>query len=147
LLTNGQLLAKYWEKIKHHNFSSITISIDAASRQTYEKIRRKGKWEHILAALQVVAENRHRFEDAEISMTVMKENYREIPAFIELARNYGVKASLWRVRTEGELPKESNFFDNDDETLKDFISKLNQIDPADTKRIVELSNLVEYYSR
>lgn len=148
LITNGLLLPKYWDKIKHHNFHCITISIDAATKETYEKIRLNANWESLLEALRVVAENRNRFWRIELNMTVMTENYKEIPAFIALAKKYGFSASFGRVQIfSKEFDPSQNFFDNDKETLNDFIKILQNIDPKDiSTNAVMLRNLVEFYN-
>ena len=90
ILTNGLLLPKYWEQIKHQKFVSLSISIDAATKKTYEKIRRGGKWEDLLKTFDLVKRNRDKFEyPPMINMTVMRSNYREIPQFFDLAESYG----------------------------------------------------------
>ncbi len=147
LITNGLLLSTYWDKIKHHNFDCITISIDAATKETYEKIRVNANWESLLESLCVVAENRNRFWRVELNMTVMTENYKEIPAFIALAKKYGFSASFGRVQVfSKEFDPSQNFFDNNKEILNDFIRVLQSIDPKDiSTEAVLLRNLVEFY--
>lgn len=145
LITNGQLLAQYWDMIKHHNFSEISISIDAATEETYKIIRRKGKWGNILSALEILSDNRHKTPLAQICMVVMKENFREIPEFIEMAKAYKVKANLSKVMTMGDLPPSSNFFENDKELFQEFIAILRTIPPSDLNETVKLGNLAEYY--
>ena len=89
LTTNGLLLPKYWEKIKHQKFPWLKISIDAATKETYEKIRLGAKWEDLITALNLVKQNRDKFPFVMINMTVMRNNYKEIPQFINLAESYG----------------------------------------------------------
>ena len=98
LLTNGLLLPRYWERIKHINFGYLNISVDAATRESYEKIRRGGKWLDLVKTLELVGNARDHFSFTMINMTVMKENYREIPAFVRLAHSYGLRAGITRVR-------------------------------------------------
>ena len=89
LTTNGLLLPKYWQQIKHQNFSILNISVDAATKETYEKIRIGGTWKDLLKTLNLVKQNRDKFEAIIINMTVMRSNYKEIPQFIGLAESYG----------------------------------------------------------
>jgi len=89
ILTNGLLLPKYWEQIKHQKFVSLSISTDAATKETYEKIRVGGKWEDLLKVLALVKQNKDRFRYSMLNMTVMRSNYKEIPQFIDLSESYG----------------------------------------------------------
>jgi organic radical activating enzyme len=147
LITNGVLLPKYWERIKHHNFSFINVSVDAATKQTYETIHRKSRWEDVVAALDLLKGNKHRFTLVLMSMTVMKENYREIPRFVDLAKTYGFRAQLSRVREYGDLDPSSNFFDHDQEMLGDFTKVLRSLDPEDIDKAVSLTNLIGFYQQ
>lgn len=116
LLTNGLLLPKYWDKIRHLRFGSLNISVDAATRQTYEKIRRGGTWQDLLAAFDVVKSGNGNFHHVIINMTVMRDNYREIPAFVELASRYGFGVAIDRIR--GKWGNQ-NFFSDIDGTIMD----------------------------
>ena len=51
-----------------------------------------------MKAFELISKARERFGNIVINMTVMKENYREIPAFIELAARYGFSAVINRIR-------------------------------------------------
>ena len=98
LLTNGLLLPKYWDRVRHLNFGYLDISVDAATPGTYETIRRGGRWHDLLQAFEIVGSDSARFSRIMINMTVMRDNYREIPAFVELAARYGFGAGISRIR-------------------------------------------------
>jgi MoaA/NifB/PqqE/SkfB family radical SAM enzyme len=98
LITNALLIPKYWEQIKHQNFGTLLISIDAATKETYEEIRKGGSWETLLQSLSLIKENRNKFSSVTLNMTVMKLNYNEIPAFIDLAESYGFNVSFQKIR-------------------------------------------------
>ena len=120
LITNGLLIADTWDKIKHRKFGSLLISIDAATRETYEQIRIDGKWQKLLAGLEVVSNNRNRFQCfpyVSTNMTVMRLNYREIPAFIDMAESYGFNASFQQIR--GNFGDQNIFALEDDTALKE----------------------------
>jgi|GEM_PF-291212 len=111
LITNGLLLPRYWGRIKHQKFGRIQVSVDAATRETYEKIRVGGSWDDLLRSLSLLQENRDVFSHVGITMVVMKFNYREIPAFIDLAESYGFGASFQKiVGTYGD----QNIFETED---------------------------------
>ena len=117
LITNGLLLPRYWEKVKHQKFGTLLISVDACKRETYEKIRIGGSWEDLLQSLNVVKENRDKFSSVTINMTVMRYNYREIPAFIDFAESYGFDASFQRIR--GDYGDQNFFQKPDDHALNE----------------------------
>lgn len=125
MLTNGLLLPKYWNKIKHQRFQRFHVSVDAATKPTYEKIRRGGKWEILLEAFEILKENNSRSLTT-INMTVMRSNYREIPAFVEIAERYGFNAMFRRVRDHWG---DENIFDLKDQEalagLRSIISSVN----------------------
>ena len=114
LLTNGLLLPGYWQKIKDLNFGFINISVDAATKKTYEHVRKNGTWEQLIRAFEVVQANRNKFEATYINMTVMRSNFREIPAFVELASRYGFGAGISKVRGRW---KDENIFTSSADAL------------------------------
>jgi Tfp pilus assembly protein PilF/ubiquinone/menaquinone biosynthesis C-methylase UbiE/sulfatase maturation enzyme AslB (radical SAM superfamily) len=140
LITNGLLLPKYWDKIKHQRFGGIQVSVDAATRSTYERIRVGGTWGALLHSLALLQENRDKFNSVGITMVVMRANYSEIPSFIDLAESYGFGASFQKITgTYGD----QNIFDMRD---TDAIRELQNIiaDERTKKRTVGVcwNNLV-----
>ncbi len=121
LITNAILLPKYWDQIKHQRFGALLISVDAATKKTYEKIRIGGSWEALLQGLSLVRENRERFSSVTINMTVMRHNYREIPQFIDFAESYGFGVSFQRIRG---LFADQNFFELRDKAILQELKKI-----------------------
>jgi glycosyltransferase involved in cell wall biosynthesis len=143
LLTNGLLLPRYWDRIKHQRYSDISISMDASSKETYEKIRRGGKWENIIASLDLVKENRTKFSNnITINMTVMKSNLSDIKGFIELGRSYGFDVSFQRIY--GNFEDENIFELNDIESLN-FLKKIihQELGKVENKYFVKWNNLLD----
>lgn len=95
LHTNGLLWTKrIWESIPTETRALVkaaTISIDAASPETYAINRRGGEFATLLERLGFIAELRAKgpLEYLEIHMTVQSNNYREMPDFVELGRRHG----------------------------------------------------------
>jgi organic radical activating enzyme len=94
LHTNGLLWTKrIWESIPSDTralIRSATISIDAATPQTYAVNRRGGDFETLLDRLAFIGELREHgpLEYLEIHMTVQANNYKEMPQFLELGRRH-----------------------------------------------------------
>ncbi|MDX6529180.1 MAG: hypothetical protein QOH41_1470 [Blastocatellia bacterium] len=99
LITNGQLTtAERWRQFPDllEMIDILSVSIDAARAETYERLRRPGKWPTLMKNLELIAEMRRvgslrRFQ---INFVVQEENYREIPEFVELGTRLGVD-SIW----------------------------------------------------
>ena len=70
---------------------SADISIDAATSATYATNRRGGDFDTLLRRLEFIGDLRANgpLEWLGINMTVQANNYREMPAFIELGRRFG----------------------------------------------------------
>ncbi len=102
LITNGQLTtAERWRQFPDllEMIDILSVSIDAARAETYERLRRPGKWPSLMKNLELIAEMRRsgsirRFQ---VNFVVQEENYREIPEFIELGTRLGVD-SIWLQR-------------------------------------------------
>ena len=127
LITNGLLLTRYWEKIKHQKFGTLLLSVDAASRETYEKIRIGGSWETLHESLACMRENRGRFSCITMNMTVMRHNFREIPQFIDLAESFGFHVSFQRIR--GQCG-DQNFFEMPDTAAVHALDRIVQEEKA-----------------
>jgi hypothetical protein len=69
---------------------SATLSIDAATDETYAANRRGGDFATLLKRLAFIAELRRDgpLDYLEIHMTVQANNFREMPAFVELGRKF-----------------------------------------------------------
>lgn len=93
--TNGTLLDNAWaERIVRTPFQSVTISIDAATPATYRRLRRGGELEIALAGIRRI---RYWKESVASELpfldsffVIMRSNFREIPAYLELMRKEGI---------------------------------------------------------
>lgn len=112
LLTNGMLFTpKLWETIRHNRYELISVSIDAASKVTYEKIRRNGNWDILRRNLDLIGELRHRgmVEEFNITFVVMKSNYREMKDFVELGLTLGCdKIIFQKIFGEADITENIN---------------------------------------
>jgi len=91
LLTNGLMFTEFHESIPHviNNLNNLGVSIDGATKHTYEKLRLGGKWEKINEALHSMAElkQKHGFY-FELHMVVQQDNWMEMETMLELAHSY-----------------------------------------------------------
>lgn len=90
IFSNGNLFTRMeFEKLLQcYQSVEVEISIDAATKRTYEKLRRGGDWNKLMQNLGDLGEERIRGHMASftINMIVQKENYQEIPEFIKLGK-------------------------------------------------------------
>lgn len=94
LQTNGVLLTpRNWERMQrlHDRVSSIIVSFDAATPETYAVTRRGGHWETLLANCERLGSLRRAGDIRWLryDFVVQQANYREMPAFVKLARRLG----------------------------------------------------------
>ena len=93
MLTNGNLIDEAWvARICSGTFGCLAISVDAASADTYHRIRRGGRFAKVLAATREIAAHRISRDAPRLrwSFVVMRHNRNEILPFVELAHRHGV---------------------------------------------------------
>ena len=102
--SNGLLVnEKNTVKILDSPLTEINFSLDAATKETYRKIR-GADFERTLKNIGHFVKERNRLKRSKplvhINMTLMRENIEEAPAFIRLAKDLGVeKAIIWHMNT------------------------------------------------
>jgi MoaA/NifB/PqqE/SkfB family radical SAM enzyme len=111
LQTNGVLLTpKNWRRMRrvHRNIDTVLVSFDAACEATYAITRRGGHWPTLLENTRALGEFRRRGElkQLRLDFVVQQANYREMPAFVELAESLGADhASFSKVMDWGTWPR------------------------------------------
>lgn len=88
-LTNGVLLTEEeWSKFPniHGMVHSIRVSIDAARKETYDRVRLGGDFDKLARNLEFMSRLRHQgvIDEFMISMVVQQENFREMEEFFDL---------------------------------------------------------------
>jgi len=113
LQTNGVLLTpRNWARMEklHDNIASVIVSFDAATESTYAVTRRGGHWDTLIANCERLGELRRAGELRLLryDFVVQQANYREMPAFVELARRLGGdRAYFSRLVDWGTWPRAS----------------------------------------
>jgi MoaA/NifB/PqqE/SkfB family radical SAM enzyme len=103
--TNGKLLTpEVYQLYAAAGIGFIQVSVDAATRESYETLRRGGSFAELLANLEGIADLRRRAAAPQpqlrLATVISRENYRELPGLAALAERYGF--SDWYVI--GEYP-------------------------------------------
>jgi hypothetical protein len=108
LISNGTLFSESeWQKFAniHGRVRNIRISTDAATKETFESVRRGGKWERFVDNLRFIGELRRHGEIRYflLAFTYQLANFREMPAFVGFGKDVGADA----VSFEPLLPSQS----------------------------------------
>ena len=92
ILTNALMFKEFHTRVPYviNNLQELGVSIDGATKDTYEKLRLGGKWEKILEGLECIAEQKqkHGFRFI-LHFVVQKDNYHEMETIIDLGEEYG----------------------------------------------------------
>src|ERR1035437_7306519 len=116
MYTNGLLLSeKVIAQLMQSKVHRLCISIDGATKDTYESIRVGGKFDKLITNIQALnaAKERLRSETPHIcfNVTLMRSNIRELPSLIQLAHSLRVRAiaavHMVPTKTASIDPKES----------------------------------------
>lgn len=95
LLTNGLLFTpEKWEELRRYTSAKImmTVSIDAATAETYEKIRRGGTFAILEKNMEYASSLRKSGELSYLrfNFVVQRQNYQEMIPFVEWGKRLGV---------------------------------------------------------
>lgn len=104
-VTNGLLLTEDIIRSSMENkIKEITISIDGATKETYEYIRTGGNFETLISKLslykEIVSKTNGHKPTLRFNFTVCKSNYHEMPILINLAKQFGVSLVKFRIYTD-----------------------------------------------
>ena len=114
LQTNGVMLTKkYFDRLKPiwKNIKHIMISVDAATEDTYNKIRVGGNFQQVIKNIKNISlQKAMNVLDIylELSFIIQKENYKEMPQMVDLAVQNRYTPSFYQIYKWYE----SKFFDD-----------------------------------
>jgi len=118
IITNGTLFnPERWGKLSNLKgmVNQITISIDAAEKETYEKLRRGGRWEVLYSNMEFISSLKVSNEINEIVMSfvVQKENFRQMSDYVALAKKWNAdKVTFRRLKSLRTYSREA-YIEND----------------------------------
>lgn len=99
LITNGLLITpQRWGEFPRlpEMIGILSVSIDAARPDTYERLRCPGKWSTLMRNIEFMAEMRRsgKIRRFQINFVVQEDNYQEILDFVDLGARLGVD-DIW----------------------------------------------------
>ncbi|MHB9154090.1 MAG: radical SAM protein [Endomicrobiales bacterium] len=124
IITNGLPITEALaEQLVTENME-LTFSIDGATRESYEFIRRGASYEKLTSNLRLVNRVRARKNLKNMSLrmhsVIMKSSYRDLEGFVDFAREYGFDA-LHLMPIWGNLEGDENIFYRKDEEALGFL--------------------------
>ena len=91
ILTNALMLKEFAPRVPYviRNLNELGVSIDGATKDTYEKLRLGGRWEKINENLEYISElkDKHGFRFI-MHFVVQKDNYHEMEDIVMLGEKY-----------------------------------------------------------
>jgi Fe-coproporphyrin III synthase len=87
LLTSGLALAKHARRVTNL-IDAITVSLDGTDSETYTAIRGLNAFDKVCAGIRAAAD---QGTPPSIRVTVQRANYRQLPAFVDLAKTLGAQ--------------------------------------------------------
>lgn len=149
LLSNGTLFTpSNWERFKEKNRvkTMLTVSVDAASEETYQRIRR-GNFERLRENMRFASGLRRKGELSYFRMNfvVQRENYQEMPSFVQWGQELGVdevfftKILNWGIYTPEEF-EQISMMEKDGITPKPELKNILQ-HPSMKSSIVDLGTI------
>ena len=100
ITSNGTLLNKNQTLIKNisHLIDSLSVSIDAATPETYAVVR-GGDWSELMQGLKFITSN--ITNKLNLSFCIQKNNYQEIESFADLADRFGATITYQKLADWG----------------------------------------------
>jgi MoaA/NifB/PqqE/SkfB family radical SAM enzyme len=115
--TNGQLFTpERWEKFSNLKGMPISVglSIDAASKDVYEELRRGGKWETLCRNMEYISSLKASGDVVNVTMrfVVQKKNIHQLEDFVLLGKKWNVDTIRFQRLGNYGTFSESEYFDS-----------------------------------
>lgn len=92
ITSNGLLIDEHMAQILIENNIILEISIDGATKEIYEYIRRGARSENLLSSINLINQMKKRMDKTyglKMVVVIMKSNYQQIPDFVQFALSHG----------------------------------------------------------
>ena len=155
LQTNGIMFTpSCWEKLEkiHQNIDTVLISYDAATKDTYEIVRRGGNWEVLNNNVRFLSKLRKQrlIGHLRLDYVVQKRNYKEMPDFVSMGKALEVDKVFFNAVNNwesAELVKKGEYeyhaiWKKNHPEYHQFVEILK--DPIFDDPIVDLGNITPY---
>jgi hypothetical protein len=130
IISNGTLFSREeWEKFPgiHNKLQSVRISIDAACKETFEKLRRLGKYDAFLTNMRFLRDLRvaGTIPQLKFSFTYQLDNFREMKAFVafcdEMHADFAIFERLQNIAFTGDEYRRKAVHHREHQLYREFI--------------------------
>jgi len=91
LITNGVLIDEFWHETIVEQAGNVSISINAGTKEAYDKIVIHGEWERVIRNLErILRDRRGKTPSVGLNIVILKENFHTLHDLIELCGRMGV---------------------------------------------------------
>jgi MoaA/NifB/PqqE/SkfB family radical SAM enzyme len=149
ITTNGTLINRNRELIKNikHLITDISISVDAATPETYSIVR-GGDWQELVAGLEFLKSI--GMSTIRFNYCIQKNNWQEIKSFAEFAMQYGFMITYQKLLNWGHWDTEwwhnNNVFDRTRDTFNLALDQVQAVldqYPGKIKMAAELARYLQ----
>ena len=149
--TNGLLIKQMHHRIKNifSRLQTLNVSIDGATKHTYELLRQGGSYAKILDNLACIKEIKKQYGfEFILHVVVQKDNYHEMAQMVDLAEQYGAdriwfnRITNWNTHAnfaELDVADENNA---DHPQYLEMLSKIKHRAASYDQRFIEMPTLV-----
>jgi MoaA/NifB/PqqE/SkfB family radical SAM enzyme len=98
MITNGKAMDQFWKNVFLDRGEKLSFSVNAASKDTYNKIVTNGNWDSVIDNMKdMVRQRKERKSSVQLhaGFVVTSENFSEIIDFIDLCRTIGIERSIF----------------------------------------------------
>ena len=143
ILTNALMFKEFAPRVPYviSNLNDLGVSIDGASRDTYERLRLGGKWDKITENLEYISQQKieHGFRFT-LHYVVQKDNYHEMQDIVRLGEKHNVDR-VWFSRIQDWNTwadfGEQNIFDPEHPQHEDYRENLARLVEMDSSIVEE----------
>ena len=131
--TNGlSLTQEIVDKTIEVQMPLLTFSIDAATKETFEYIRKPAKWERVISRFDLVNERKKalgsEFPHMSATAVIMRRNIREMPDLVRLMHEKGVtQMNFVHMAVMGGLGIEDETLMNDPALCNQVLAEIKQV--------------------
>lgn len=131
--TNGlSLTEKIVDKTIEVQMPLLTISVDAGTKETFERIRPPAKWERVISRFDLIRDRKKalgsKLPHVSATAVLMRSNVREMPGLIRMLRDKGVtQMNFVHMAVMGGLGIEHESLLNDPRLCNEMLAEMRQV--------------------
>tara|TARA_R110002020_G_scaffold103752_3_gene243085 strand:- start:3100 stop:4314 length:1215 start_codon:yes stop_codon:yes gene_type:complete len=157
-MTNGVMFTeKMWNSMSkcHDNIKGAKVSIDAATEETYNKVRVGGNWTQLMENLKMLSKLKKdklkTFRVLSLDFVVQKENFTEMPNYVRLAKSLGAEVLFKMLADWGTWDRETfqknAIWMSNNEYYEEFMEVLRDPIFKEEARRVKFGNLTSFFGK